>query len=121
MSPQARVSTYRGITLVELSTALALVGLLTAVAVPAYRKVLEDLRVRQASSDMMKIYIEVIHRRGADGQLVDKLDGIQGITFNDPWGRPYVYRSPGTHGDYDLSSLGADGTEGNEDDICSWK
>jgi general secretion pathway protein G len=39
----------------------------------------------------------------------------------DPWGRPYMYRSPGTHGDFDLFSLGADGAEGSEDDICSWK
>ena len=39
----------------------------------------------------------------------------------DPWGRPYVYRCPGNNGDYDLFSFGADGTEGNDDDICSWK
>jgi general secretion pathway protein G len=34
----------------------------------------------------------------------------------DPWGRPYVYRSPGDrnpHG-YDLYSLGRDGREGGE-------
>ena len=40
---------------------------------------------------------------------------------NDPWERPYGYRSPGNHGEYDLFSVGADGEEGTEDDICSWK
>ena len=40
---------------------------------------------------------------------------------NDPWERPYAYRSPGDHGDYDIFSFGADGNEGNDDDICSWK
>jgi general secretion pathway protein G len=42
----------------------------------------------------------------------------------DPWGRPYVYKSPGTHGDYDLISYGLDGVEGGDaenQDIVSWK
>ena len=30
----------------------------------------------------------------------------------DPWGRDYVYKSPGEHGDFDLYSLGKDGREG---------
>jgi general secretion pathway protein G len=41
----------------------------------------------------------------------------------DPWGKDFVYISPGTHGDYDLSSLGADGEpggEGKDRDINSW-
>jgi general secretion pathway protein G len=41
----------------------------------------------------------------------------------DPWGRPYVYTFPGTHGDFDLMSYGADGREGGEGDnadIVSW-
>ena len=44
----------------------------------------------------------------------------------DPWGAPYVYRSPGEHTPtaFDLSSLGADGTvggAGDAADITSWK
>jgi general secretion pathway protein G len=42
----------------------------------------------------------------------------------DPWGNPYVYRSPGQHGEYDLVSYGADGREGGEGenaDIVSWR
>ena len=41
----------------------------------------------------------------------------------DPWGHPYVYRFPGTHGDFDLMALGADGQEGGEGDnvdIVNW-
>lgn len=41
----------------------------------------------------------------------------------DPWGNPYIYISPGLHGDYDLISYGADGEEGGEGldaDITSW-
>ena len=43
--------------------------------------------------------------------------------ITDPWGRVYLYRSPGQHGKFDLYSLGADNTEGGEDedsDVTSW-
>jgi len=41
----------------------------------------------------------------------------------DPWGKAYVYRSPGQHNseDYDLLSTGPDGIEGTADDISNWK
>ena len=42
----------------------------------------------------------------------------------DPWGRPYLYKCPGDHGEYDLLSYGLDGVEGGEgenQDIVSWK
>jgi general secretion pathway protein G len=41
----------------------------------------------------------------------------------DPWGRPYQYRSPGQHGEYDLQSYGKDGQPGGDGenaDIVSW-
>jgi len=41
----------------------------------------------------------------------------------DPWRRPYRYQSPGEHGEYDLSSYGADGQTGGDNenrDIASW-
>ena len=42
----------------------------------------------------------------------------------DPWSNPYLYRSPGRNGGYDISSFGADGREGGAEDnvdILSWK
>jgi general secretion pathway protein G len=42
----------------------------------------------------------------------------------DPWDNEFVYLSPGAHGEYDLSSLAADGAEGGEGkdkDINSWE
>jgi general secretion pathway protein G len=43
---------------------------------------------------------------------------------NDPWGKPYNYQCPGTHGEYDLFSYGRDGAQGGEGedkDIVSWE
>jgi len=45
------------------------------------------------------------------------------IVPGDPWGNPYVYRSPGEHGAYDIVSYGSDGQEGGTgtaSDITSW-
>ena len=43
----------------------------------------------------------------------------------DPWGRPYLYKYPGEHGDEpEVISYGADGQPGGESinaDIVSWK
>jgi len=43
----------------------------------------------------------------------------------DPWGKPYLYFSPGSEGrEYDILSYGADGEQGGEGknaDIESWK
>ncbi len=41
----------------------------------------------------------------------------------DPWGAPYRYLQPGSHGEFDLYSLGADGVAGGTDagkDIGNW-
>jgi general secretion pathway protein G len=42
----------------------------------------------------------------------------------DPWGTPYVFLSPGIHGDFDIISYGGDGESGGEGknaDINSWE
>ena len=57
---------------------------------------------------------------------LDKWDGpyLKKEVPLDPWGRPYVYRSPSEHGPYDLVSYGADGAPGGEADnadITSWE
>jgi general secretion pathway protein G len=45
-------------------------------------------------------------------------------TTKDPFGRDYVYRSPGEHGDFDIYTLGADGVSGGTGlnrDFNSWE
>jgi general secretion pathway protein G len=42
----------------------------------------------------------------------------------DPWGRPFIYVRPGEHGEYDLSSYGADGRpggSGEDQDVSNWQ
>jgi len=54
---------------------------------------------------------------GWNGPYLNKRD-----VPNDPWGRPYNYRSPGQNGPFDIFSLGADnqvGGTGENEDVSS--
>jgi general secretion pathway protein G len=52
------------------------------------------------------------------GPYLRKADGLI-----DPWGRPYIYRFPGQHGELDIYTLGRDnapGGSGEDQDVTSW-
>jgi len=131
-----------GFTLVELLVVLIILGLIAAFAAPRVIKF-----VGGAKSDSAKIQVErlsgvldlyrlQVGRYPSDGEGLDALMEAPAEASNwdgpylkkadaliDPWGRPYLSRFPGEHGDYDLFSLGADGQDGGEGedrDLTSW-
>jgi general secretion pathway protein G len=58
-------------------------------------------------------------------QNVDKWAGpyLKRAAPPDPWGNRYVYKAPGDHDEYDLSSWGSDGQPGGSgeaSDVMSW-
>ncbi len=123
----------RGFTLIELLVVLVILGLVAAIAVPQVIKY-----VGSAKSDTARIQIERLATtldlyRLEVGRYPSDNEGLEALverppnaeTWNgpylknreaiaDPWGRPYVYASPGESGDYDLLTLGADGQEGGD-------
>ncbi|MBZ0104730.1 MAG: type II secretion system major pseudopilin GspG [Sulfuricella denitrificans] len=133
---------HRGFTLIELLVVLVILGLLASLAGP---KVINYLG--GAKSDSAKLQIEEFgasldlfkletgrYPSSQEGlqALVQPPSGLAGwngpylkkkVVPKDPWGNEYRYVSPGQHGAYDLSSLGADNREGGESenkDVSSW-
>jgi general secretion pathway protein G len=121
----------RGYTLVEILVVITIIGLIMALVGPRVLNYLTESKVKTAriqiqsfASALDLFYLDAgRYPTSAEGLavLVRPTAGITawngpylkgGIVPSDPWGKPYVYRSPGEHGAYDVVSLGSDGQEG---------
>jgi general secretion pathway protein G len=131
-----------GFTLIELLVVLVIVGLLAAFAAPQVLNYLGRAKTDAAKAQIQNIASIVDLYRLEVGSYPDERDGLEALleqptgaprwngpyvkrreNLIDPWGQMYIYRYPGEHGAYDLSSLGADqaeGGEGEDEDITSW-
>ena len=116
----------RGFTLIEIMIVIAIIGTLSALALPNYLKYKNNARVAAASADVRIIEKQIsLYVFDNNGQLPNNLSVLPNIgTLNDPWGNPYQYLKidggspPGlrrnmsdnpVNTDYDLYSLGKDG------------
>jgi len=139
-SPPTRRS-GRGFTLIELLVVVVIIGLLAGIVAPRYFG-----QVGKSNTNVARAQIEQLGKaldtyrldvnnyptteQGLQA-LVAKPDGVdrwagpylqKGVP-PDPWGRAYRYKTPGDHGDYDLTSYGADGQPGGTGenaDVNSW-
>jgi general secretion pathway protein G len=126
----------------ELLVVLAILALIAVIAVPLYLNQLSKSRIQTARIQVEQLGTILDMYRLDVGVYPSSADGLEALltqppgvdrwggpylkkreSLTDPWRRLYEYRAPGDHGDYDLWSNGADGTEGGEDedtDITSW-
>ena len=143
-SPNYSISTKftHGFTLLELLVVMVILGIIAMFAGSQALKYLGG-----AKSDAAKIQINNLESildlyRLETGRYPDQDEGLDALInqpadakawngpyvkkeqmLSDPWGRPYLYRFPGEHGEYDLYSFGSDGVEGGEgekQDAVSW-
>lgn len=123
-----------GFTLVELMVVIVIIGLLTTLVVINVLPSQDIAMQKKAQADIatieqaMEMYrLERMTYPPTLAALAEGGEGRGGYIRrlpDDPWGRPYSYANPGTHGPIDIWSLGADGAEGGEGDdadISNWK
>lgn len=136
-------SNIKAFTMIEIMLVVIIIGILAAMVIPNLSGRSKQARVAAAKADIQAniataldlFEVDIGRYPSSDeglGALINRPSGDDvGERWNgpylkkkkipvDPWGREYVYVSPGQNNDdYDLSSLGADGTE-SKDDVTNW-
>ena len=133
----------RGFTLLEIIVVVAIIAILAAYIAPKVAGRVDDARISKAKSDIRVLesslelykldnFVYPSTEQGLDA-LVNRPSGdtarnwreggyIKKLT-KDPWGNDYRYQFPGSNGEFDVYSLGADaavGGTGEAADIGNW-
>ena len=139
----ARAHQQTGFTLVELMVVIVIIGLLATVVAINVLPSQDRAMVGKARADISVLEQAIETYRLDNLAFPDDLQALvaapPGLARperyreggyvrrlpEDPWGQPYQYRRPSTHGgQFDVFSLGADGREGgegNDADLGNWE
>ncbi|MES2174699.1 MAG: type II secretion system major pseudopilin GspG [Pseudomonadota bacterium] len=131
----ARRSAEHGFTLVELMVVIVIIGLLATIVAINVIPATDTARVEKAKADIATIEQALEQYRLDNLTYPAGSDGLQALLNppaslaqpqryrrggyikklpDDPWGRAYLYTVPGRKGAFDISSLGADGQPGGD-------
>lgn len=138
-----RAAFARGFTLIEVMVVLVIMGVMAALIVPNLMERPDQARATAARQDVGALMQALKLYRLDNGTYPTSAQGLRALVEaptgdkapanwhqylgrlpTDPWGRPYQYLNPGTNGEIDVFSLGADGEPGGEKanaDIGSWQ
>ncbi len=138
----SQISVSAGFTLIELLVVMVIIGLLAALVAPRFIRQEEKAKVKAAKAQIELLGTALDTFRLDAGRYPRTQEGLEALRRKpgglagwdgpylkkevpmDPWRKPYIYRSPGQSGPYDLISHGADGSpggEGDNQDINSWE
>ncbi len=146
-SGHLRISNQKGFSFIELMVVVVILGILATYIAPRFMGRADDAKSVKAKVDIAAIETTLKLYKLDNGNypttdqgllaLIEK-PSIEPIPLNwkdkgylekawvpkDPWGREYLYLSPGVHDEYDIISYGADGSPGGDGknrDINSWE
>jgi general secretion pathway protein G len=133
----------RGITLIEMLVVLTIIALFAALVAPRMLGQGDKARVTAARAQINSFMTALGAYKLDTGMYPTTEMGLAALRVKpqnvnqwqgpylpqdipkDPWGREYIYKFPGEHGDEpDIICLGADGQPGGEGiaaDVMSWK
>ena len=137
----------RGFTLIELMVVIVILGILAGLIVPKIMGRPEQAKRLKAKMQIESFETALKLFKLDNGFYPDTEQGLQALIEEpdagripknwkkggyfekgripkDPWHNEFVYLSPGIHGDFDITSYGADGVPGGEDknsDINNWE
>ena len=128
---RSRKDGERGFTLVEILVVITIIALIMSLVGPRVLNYLTESKVKAAKIQMQSfssaldlLYLDTgRYPSSAEGLavLVKPTSAMAGwigpylkggSVPNDPWGKPYLYRSPTERAKYEIMSYGADGQEG---------
>jgi general secretion pathway protein G len=131
-----------GFSLIEIMVVIVIIGLLIGIVAPNVIGRADEARVQKVQADFKAIQTALKMYRLDNFVYPTTEQGLQALVTRpssapvprnwksyleslpmDPWGKPYLYVSPGESHDYDISTLGADGISGGEGvnaDIGVW-
>lgn len=131
----------RGFTLLELLVVMVIIGLLAGFVGPKYFSHIGKSQIKAARAQIDGLGKALDQFRLDTGHYPSTEEGLAALVTRppnepkwdgpyltkgvplDPWDKPYVFRIPGEHGEYDLISYGRDGQSGGEGDaadIVNW-
>ena len=136
-------SKNKGFTLLEIFVVVAIIAILAAYIAPKVVGRVDDARISAAKSDIrvlessLELYkldnflypsVEqglgaLVNKPSGEGNKNWRDGGYIKKLSKDPWGNDYLYLYPGSNGEFDVYSLGADaavGGEGEAADIGNW-
>jgi general secretion pathway protein G len=140
VSPAHR-RTEAGFTLLELLVVMVIIGLLAGFVGPRYFSQIGKSEVKTAHAQLAAVEQALDQYRLDMGHYPSTEQGLAALTVkpaeeakwagpylkkavpSDPWGKPYSYKFPGEHGEFDLWSFGKDGQQGGtaeNEDITNW-
>lgn len=141
MTDPSAMQRMRGFTLLELLVVMVIIGLLAGYVGPKYFSQIGKSEIKATRAQIDGLGKAIDQFRLDVGRYPNTEEGLNSLitrpanlakwdgpylTKNvplDPWGNPYIYKSPGEHGDYDLISYGKDGQPGGTGeaaDITNW-
>lgn len=146
-APSRAVVPPQGFTLIELLVVITVIAILASMVAPMVFRNVGDAKVAAARADVETLGLALDTYALHNDQYPSTTQGLAALVSQpsgdpsardwrgpylkrgvptDPWGRPYVYSSPGTvnPGSYDLTSYGRDGRpggSGEDRDLRSWE